>query len=127
MTLGIVQLIYNTFPGALRLRDNAGDLPIHSLCCNKDLDKTNSLDILRFRLSIDPTLSREVVGGGYLPIHYAVMEKSTSFCKILIDAYLESLRVETSGGWLPIHEACEGDRDDTAEIQFNTCWSWILN
>ena len=119
VTLKMVQLLYNTLPEAFRLRNNDGDLPIHSLCCNKDLDETNSLDILRFMLSIDPTLSREVVGGGYLPIHYAVMETSTTFCKELIDAYPESLRVETSGGWLPIHEACEGDRDDTADtIQY---------
>ena len=88
LTLEIVKLLYNTLPGALWLRNNFGSLPIHCLCLNKDLDDMNSLDILRFMLEIDPTLSRELQGnGGWLPIHAVVKYKSTTFCKILIDAY----------------------------------------
>ena len=116
VTLKIVQLLYNSLPGALRLRDDDGDLPIHTLCLNKDLDDTNSLDILRFMLNIDPTLPREVGDtDGYLPIHNAVMYKSTTFCKELINACPESLRIELHDG-LPIHIACTyGDRVDTAD------------
>ena len=119
VTLEIVQLLYNTFPEALRLRDGDGWLPIHHLCDNCDLDETNSLDILRFMLNIDPTLPREVNGYGKLPIYYAVKYKSTAFCKELIDAYPESLRV-VAGDWLPIHIACRyGERDNTADtIQY---------
>ena len=120
VTLEIVQLLYNTFPGALQLRDNYGWLPIHNLCCNKDLDDTASIDILRFMLEIDPTLTREVAGdAGWLPVHYAVANKSTAFCKELINAYPESLRVASYNG-LPIHLACaKGKRDDTADtIQY---------
>ena len=118
VTLEIVQLLHNTWPGALRLRDDAGWNPIHWLCCNEDLDETVAADILLFMVEIDPTLSRELVGdGGYLPVHLAVQYKSTIkiFCKILIDAYPESLRIESGDGLLPIHQACEGKRDDTAD------------
>ena len=121
VTLEIVQLLYHTFPGALQLRNDGGSLPIHRLCYNKDLDDINSLDILRFMLSIGPNLQKEANNRGYLPIHYAVMYKSTAFCKELINAYPESLRmVETSEGILPIHYACaNGKRDDTADtIQY---------
>ena len=40
VTLEMVQLLYNIWPVALRLRDNDADrfLPIHCLCCNEDLD-----------------------------------------------------------------------------------------
>ena len=115
VTLKIAQLLHNTLPGALRLRDYDGWLPIHHLCDNCDLDERNSLDILRFMLSIDHTLPREVNDGGYIPLHNAVAYKSITFCKILIDKYPESLRIE-SGGWLPIHKACAwGKRDDTAD------------
>ena len=119
VTLEIVQLLYNILPEALRLRDDNGDLPIHNLCHNKDLDDTASIDILRFMLSIDPTLPMEVDDGGWLPIHVA-MYKSTAFCKILIDAYPESSRIESGDGWLPIHVACHyGERDDTSDtIQY---------
>ena len=118
-TLKIVQILYNMWPEALRLRDEDGDLPVHNLCCNADLDETASLDIQRFMLEIDPTLVREEMGDGSLPIQYAVRHKSTAFCKILIDAYPESLRIK-SGGELPIHSACyNGRRDDTSDtIQY---------
>ena len=119
VTLKIIQLLYNTFPGALLLRDDDGWLPIHRLCSNKDLDDANSLEILRFMLSIDPTLPRKTDGDDYLPIHHAVCYKSAAFCKELIDAYPESLRMELDDG-LPIHRACRyGTRDDTADtIQY---------
>ena len=119
VTLEIVQLLYDTFPEVLRLQDDDGDLPIHRLCCNNDLDYINSLDILRFMLEIDPNLPREVDDRGYLPIHVAVQYKTNAFCKILIDAYPQSLRIELSGG-LPIHIACfYGNRDDKADtIQY---------
>ena len=119
VTLEIVQLLYNTLPGVLRLNDNYGNLPIHFFCCNVDLDDTASIDILRFMLEIDPTLPREVDGGGTLPAHYALTRNSTVFCKILIDAHPQSLRIELNG-MLPIHMACDfGTRDDTADtIQY---------
>ena len=88
----------------------------------EDLDDTNSIDILRFMLEIDPTLPRELHGDddGRLPIHLLLQYKSTAFCKILIDAYPESLRMNQMMVWLPIHLACGwGKRDDTADtIQY---------
>ena len=119
VTLEIVQLLYNTFPEAFRLRDDDGYLPIHHLCDSKDIDETAPIDILRLMLSIDPTLPREIDVDGSLPLHAAVqLYKSTAFCEILIDAYPESLRIELNG-WLPIHVACSGNRDDTVDtIQY---------
>ena len=101
VTLEIVQLLHSILPGALRLRaDDDDSLPIHHLCRNKYIDDTASIDILRFMLKIDPTLSREVevCSGGCLPIHLAVTRKSTIFCKELIDAYPESLRIVAGDG-----------------------------
>ena len=120
VTLEIVQLLYSIWPGALRLGDDEGCRPIHNLCRNRDLDDTASFEILRFMLNIDPTLSRELDGQGCLPVYFAVMNKSTAFCKELIDGYPESLRIDPGDGRLPIHFACAyGNRDDTADtIQY---------
>ena len=87
------------------MRDDDGYLPIHHLCDNEDLDETASINILRFMLEIDPTLPREVDRDDYLPIHSTAAYKSTTFCKILIDVYPESLQIESDEG-LPIHLAC---------------------
>ena len=60
------------------------------------------------------------MGNGCLLIHVAVVNKASAFCKVLIDAYPESLRIELNDGNLPIHLACaHGTRDDTADtIQY---------
>jgi len=122
VNLEIVQLLYNSWPDALRLGDIDGCLPIHSFCCH-NYEKV-PLDCLRFFLSIDLTLVRERDRNSNLPIHLAVRSsKSTEFCKVLIDAFPESLRVR-SARYLPIHEACAGgyrygDRVDTVDtIQY---------
>ena len=117
----IFQLIYSSWPEALHLRDEYGDLSIHHMCENRNMDDNASLDILRFMLNIDPTLSSEIDGDNeYLPLHYAVDHKSTTFCKELIDAYPQSLRIESGRGMLPIHVACcYGNRDDIVDtIQY---------
>ena len=115
VTLELVQFLYNSWPEAIRMRAGHTGLPIHDLCRNNKIDDTVALEILRFMLDVNPSLSRE--GEDYLPIHTAAGSMSFEFCKVLINAYPESLRVGTSDGSLPIHEVCNnGGRDD----QINT-------
>ena len=119
ITLEIVHLLFNRWPEAIGLHDDNGFLPIHELCYNTKLDDIASNDILRFMI-MDPTLLRERDAEGYLPIHIAVSQKSFAFCKILIDEYPESVKIDDDGGYLPIHEACQiGSRDDSIDtIQY---------
>lgn len=123
VNLDIVELIFNSIPEGADLIDGHNKHPIHNLCNNRKLDEDVSLEILRFMLDIDPTLP-QVMDAIKLPIHYAVAAKSTAFCKVLIDAYPESVRVKThiATNGLPIHEACGeyGDRV-TMLIQFSIC------
>jgi len=104
VNLELFELLLNAWPDSIRMRNNSRYLPIHSLCCGK-MGEPNSVDILRCMLSIDPTLAREMNDIDYLPIHHGIC-KSFAFCKELIDAYPESLRVRTSECSLPIHKAC---------------------
>ena len=83
VTLEMVQLLHNIWPEALQLGDDYGSLPIHSLCTNVKLDDTNSLDILLYMLSIDPTLAREVDGDDYLPIKLLLKTNLLPFAKNL--------------------------------------------
>ena len=121
VNLSIVELLFNSIPeGNRNLIDGHDKHPIHSLCANKKLDDNGSLEILRFMLDIDPTLP-QVRDTIKIPIHYAVVGKSTEFCKVLIDSFPESVKVEALfNGLLPLHEACRyGDRVDNVDtIQY---------
>jgi len=121
VNLSIVELLFNSIPEENRnLIDGHDKHPIHQLCANKKLDDDVSLEILQFMLDIDPSLP-QMLDTIKIPIHYAVMAKSTEFCKVLIDSYPESVKVEALfNGLLPIHEACRyGDRVDTVDtIQY---------
>ena len=115
VNLEVVQFIYNAWPEAISIGCSRGRFPIHELCLHEILDdNTHSLDILRFMLDIDPSLVREGDEEMFLPIHLAVDGMSFAFCKVLIDAYPESVRVRTSNdtGYLPITIACSRSRDD---------------
>jgi len=115
LTLGIFQIIFNKWPEAIRMRTDSGYLPIHELCTNENLDDNVSLEVLQYMISIDPMLVREVDEDLNLPIHYAVYRMSTAFCKVLVDAYPDSLKVEANFR-LPIHDACGyGGRVDTVD------------
>jgi len=105
ITMEVFQFIYNLWPEAIRLEDIAGCFPLHLLCYNERLNDDTSLDMLRFMLSIDPTLVR-VRGNGSFPIHEAAGRQSFLFCKLLIDGYPESVRFATESSMLPIHSAC---------------------
>jgi len=107
VNISIVQLLHNSWPEAIRLAGHKRYLPIHELCCNQMLEESNALAVLRFMLDTDQTIVRERDTHGYLPIHHAVDRMPNEFCKVLIDAYPESVRVRTNNdGSLPIHIAC---------------------
>ena len=105
VNLIIVERLFNSWPEAIRIIDDSGWLPVHDLCENSFIDDAVALEILQFMLDADPNLPRCQTEGGYLPIHYAVDEKSFAFCKVLIDAYPESVVMIGLNGHLPIHEA----------------------
>jgi len=132
LTLEIYQFIFNKWPEAIRIRDDSGSLPIHALSRTNTLDEDVSIEILRLMLDIDPTFARERDSEDYRPIDWAVSgscPRPFQFCKMLIDAYPESL----SDSW-PIHLACySGMRDDSADtIQYmldlcpesSSTWDW---
>ena len=115
VTLEVFQLIYNAWPEGVLQRDNIGNLPIHELCSNENVDEDTWFDIFHIMMNADYSIVRERDDDGELPIHKAAASQSVNVCKTLIDLYPESLR-EMDNGSLPIHEACRwGSRDDTLD------------
>lgn len=114
----IIQLLVDVWPKAVAHADDERYLPIHHLCRNDWLEETASVNILKIfvkinlHIGIDQFLhpaDDDAVGSGSLPIHLAldiICGKSPEFCKVLIDACPESVRIQNSIGYLAIHKAC---------------------
>ena len=130
ITARIVKVLIDTWPQATRQR-NCGDTPLHNLCRDTDeMDGTVALKILRLFLQADPDSASQMTEAedegdvqGYLPIHFAVECKSSEFCKVLIEAYPESVRVgvfyyDIDFDILPIHGACRKGRLDTVKLLY---------
>ena len=97
-------LLFNAWPEAISMRDISGALPIHFLCsyctsielCNNDHyddDDDALMKILHVMLDKVPTLLMERDNSGYIPLHYAIDVKSIDFCKVLIDAFPEAVKI----------------------------------
>ena len=107
VTLRVVQLLLNGLPESISQPNQYGNLPIHSLCRNNDLDETVSADILTLLLEASPE-SVERASDGELPIRDAARAGMPfNFIKILVQAYPESVTIPGVDGMLPIHYACD--------------------
>jgi hypothetical protein len=113
-----IQLLVNVCPEAVIQTDEDGYLPIHYLCQNSSLHETASVNILKIFIKINShigvdqflhaTSIEDIMDGGHLPIHLALLhDMPPEFCKALIDACPESVRITWGAGDLAIHTACE--------------------
>ena len=117
MTVKTIELLLRVCPDSIYEPSNWGGLPIHTLC-EARIDDEVATDILKLLLEAHPnSVSDQNNDDGELPLHLAANNKSPAFCKLLVDAYPESVRRGGSGanGSLPIHSACYGGRPDTLE------------
>ena len=114
ITLEVVKFLLNEIPELFDHRSIVGYLPFYMLCGNGDLDEGVWFDIFQHLIDMDPTIVRDRVDDGELPIHYAAANLSPLQCKALIDLYPEPVREKFEQyNDLPIHEACATGRLDT--------------
>ena len=118
VTLGMVQLLIDAHPDSLSRSDEYGDMPLHYLCGNDDLDDDVGLEILKLLLVRCPESVRHPCEIGSLPIHSAAVKQSPEFCRILIEAYPESVRTGGCDGVLPFHWACKWNNLATVEYLY---------
>jgi len=77
-------------------------------------------DILKLLLeahpnSVSETSDQEHDENLELPIHKAAKSMSPGCCKVLVDAYPESVKTVDRYGYLPFHHSCMNGRPDTVE------------
>jgi len=126
ITVELVQVLVDGYQDATKESDYHGSLPIHHLCENSDAEETEKLGILRilvdaYQESLHTTRNISQV----LPIHIACRYQSPAFCKMLVDSYPDSLRVEDSTGFLPFHLACEKGSLETVKYLYESDREYI--
>ncbi len=125
VSFGVIQLLIDAAPDSVHRKDDGGNMPLHHLCNNKDLEEKDleeikSLEILKLLLERCPESIRHANDGGYLPIHLAAMTtKSPEFFSVLIEAYPGSERMADDKGVLPLHCACRHGTVDAVKYLYN--------
>ena len=123
-----ISLLLKEYPGSVRQRQVCGWLPIHVLCKRPEGKKEKlimkdeaAIDVLNLLLKAYPdsvTQADDESEQDHIPLHKAVTNKSPAFCKVLVDAYPESVKRPNNYGCLPFHYACDNGRLDTIEYLF---------
>eukprot|EP00956_Cyclotella_meneghiniana_P009567 scaffold13204_cov66-Cyclotella_meneghiniana.AAC.6 len=108
ITVEIVQYILRKCPEEASRKDDHDRLPLHSLCGNR-MATDASIEILKILLNTYPEGTAQAWSyrsRSVLPIHEAVSTKSLEFCKLLINANPELIRIQDGQhARLPIHYA----------------------
>lgn len=114
-----IQILLEACPEVARQLNHYEELPLHYLCRNKVMENEVAIDVLKLLLDAHPDSVLQVDSEELaLPIHHAVNNKSPAFCKLLVDAYPESVKRQSDYG-LPFHHACcNNGRLDTLEYLF---------
>jgi ankyrin repeat protein len=102
--MDVVELLLNSAPETLRMKDDHGWLPLHLACF-----KGASLEVVKLLIEDYPESTMVRDDAGWLPIHVACCHVSSlDVVQLLIQTFPEGLTVQDHSGWLPIHRACWG-------------------
>ena len=119
VTVNIIQLLIDAAPETVRSVGQDGDMPLHCLCMNTELDGIAELEILKLLKEKQPETIRHADNDGDLPIHLALgASKSPEFCRMLIESYPGSERMTDGNGVLPLHYTCAYNTLATVEYLY---------
>ena len=116
-SLQIIQLLIEAAPDCDRYEGSDGNLPIHDLCHN--YIKKAEIEMLMVLFDKYPESIRYTDAYGTLPLHNAACERSTEFCRRLVELYPESERIGSGDGSLPLHHACLKNTLPAVEYFYN--------
>eukprot|EP00956_Cyclotella_meneghiniana_P033581 scaffold97323_cov40-Cyclotella_meneghiniana.AAC.4 len=71
--------------------------------------------MLKTAIQIDPSVLSERNEGGGTLLHFAAMERSSEFCRVIHDQDDTLVKTQNSSGWLPMHLACYFNNVGTAQ------------
>eukprot|EP00937_MAST-01D_sp_MAST-1D-sp2_P000476 g476.t1 len=102
--VGVVRLLLDKFPAAIRKRDGAGLAPLHRAAWSG-----NSAQVVVLLLRCCPEMLGQVSHNGSLPLHFAAEgahpRNSPAVVQVLLAAGAEALCERDEHGWLPLHRA----------------------
>lgn len=104
ITAKTIDLLLRVCPGSIYQSNNRGGLPIHTVCDGDIDDEVVAMEVLNLLLKAQPALvtrptdeEDSLSDGDELPLHRAAANRSPSFCKILLDAHPEAVKMVDRG------------------------------
>eukprot|EP00956_Cyclotella_meneghiniana_P022047 scaffold41027_cov53-Cyclotella_meneghiniana.AAC.4 len=79
---------------------------IKDLCKNESNHSESELISILKATQIDPGVLSERDEGGRTLLHYAAIERSSEFCRVIHDQDNTLVKTQNRNGWLPLHNAC---------------------
>eukprot|EP01038_Epipyxis_sp_PR26KG_P006848 gene6848-9375_t len=94
-----IQLLLSSYPDAVKLKDNNGNLPLHLSIIEK-----SSIEIIQLLLSSYPDAIKVKNNDDYLPLHLSIIEKSSiEIIQLLLSSYPDAIEVKNYYGNYPLH------------------------
>ena len=109
--LQLIKVLFDAHPEAIFSVSNDGNMPLHCLCENEEVDEAAAIQILKFLLEKHPEAVRHANDNGNLPIHMLCENEEVDeaaaihILKFLLEKHPEAARHANNKGRLPIHIA----------------------
>lgn len=120
MTLDISNMLLDEYPEAVKVADNAGQLPIHYVCCIAD--SSTSVRMLDMFLLAHPdgwdmkTNAGKCPSDHYLFLHYAAYCKCSNEVEFFLLTALQTYHKKNDKkGRIPLHYACASKEHNAVE------------
>eukprot|EP00956_Cyclotella_meneghiniana_P011257 scaffold15837_cov49-Cyclotella_meneghiniana.AAC.3 len=120
-SLTIIKLVFNAYPEAIHIRDNAGQWsPLDfAVYYYEENMRHELLTFFERQINLERLahIEREANEHGHLPIHRAVQNggESVGAIKLMVTANPESIGITDSHGCTLLHLACQGGNLDTID------------
>jgi len=106
VSLEIIQLFLQRRHDLLQQQNEAGLLPLHSMCVNNHSSDSDQLAVVKYIVEQYPEAVRTRNSYGLLPLMCAT-DQSLELTEFLVERYPEAVRRHHYGEGLPFHRACQ--------------------
>ena len=121
VTLGVIKLLVDRYPGLENIANHEGRLPVHDAC------ERGSVEAVNYLVQRDQGCLNVCDDNNNYPLHFACRGGNCSVVKYLLDKRTGSVSERNNDSKLPIQLLFEADCEDEQEVSYTeTIWCLLL-